>query len=64
MIKKYITIMVVVGVSIFTLSAAETKDTFNIPVIKQQTTEKSLKKMTNVIPKKSSSWSKIKDLFM
>jgi len=56
--------MVVVGVSIFTLSAAETKDTFNIPVIKQQTTEKSLKKMTNVIPKKSSSWSKIKDLFM
>jgi hypothetical protein len=65
MIKKYRVIIVTLAIAVSVISAADKKDTVNsnTPALTQQS-EKSLAKQTNILPHKTSNWSKIKDLFM
>jgi hypothetical protein len=66
MLKKCISTVLMISFSLMMVSAAEKNDTASGAQIKssKQATTQSLAKQSNVIPKKSSNWSKIKDLFM
>jgi hypothetical protein len=65
MIKRFSIVLTVLISAVSLLIAQEKKDTAANPIIIiQQASNKPLAKQSQVIPKKVSNWSKIKDMFM
>ena len=66
MLKKCMSTVLLLCFSLMMVSAAEKNDTASGAQIKslKQATTQSLAKQSKIIPKNTSNWSKIKDLFM
>jgi len=66
MLKKCASIAIMLGMCLMLVSAAEKRDTATVNQLStsKQLLNNALAKQTNIRPVKSSTWSKIKDLFM